>query len=167
MSGTLEHTPLALANTFISMYGGQDGIQHMKLQKLAYYAHGWWLAYNGAPFLSERPQVWRYGPVFKSMYAALKHHGASPICDPQRDSPFTDPVIIADLDVLPVVRWVWERYSPYTAVELSDMTHEKGTPWRRIAEERNFLVPNDLVIPDELISDFFQREASELRSKPA
>jgi uncharacterized phage-associated protein len=47
----------------------------MKLQKLVYYAYGWWLLYHSEPIMTEPPEVWRHGPVFSSMYHALKHHG--------------------------------------------------------------------------------------------
>jgi uncharacterized phage-associated protein len=52
-----------------------DGAEHMKLQKLVYYAYGWWLLYHSEPIMTEPPEVWRHGPVFSSMYHALKHHG--------------------------------------------------------------------------------------------
>lgn len=157
------YSPLALANTFIDKYGRNEGIQHMKLQKLAYYAHGWWLSYYDSPFLTERPQVWRYGPVFKSMYNALKHFGSNSIRIPQSATPFEKPEIISSGDVLSLISWVWERYSPYSAITLSDKTHETGTPWRIIAEKCNFLVPENYVIPDDLIRDYFRAEAKELK----
>ncbi len=76
MDGRVKHSPLALANTFIERHAGSAGITHMKVQKLCYYAHGWWLAFENEPFLTERPQVWKFGPVFASLYAALAHHGS-------------------------------------------------------------------------------------------
>ena len=66
----VPYTPLALANTFVARYGATRTLDHMKLQKLAFYTYGWWLAYNPNPILTEAPQVWKYGPVFGSLYNA-------------------------------------------------------------------------------------------------
>lgn len=154
-------TPLALANTFITKYGQSEGIQHMKLQKLAYYAHGWWLAYNTEPFLTERPQVWRYGPVFKSLYKAFAPYGKNPIKVPQKSNPFEEeyPLIPDDNpDLHNLIDWVWNRYSSYTAIQLSNMTHALGTPWLEIAKEHHFRIERDFEIPDEKIRAYFERE---------
>lgn len=59
--------PLAFANEFI-LKAQPAGVEHMKLQKLVYYSYGWWIAYHEEPILTEPPQVWRYGPVFVSLY---------------------------------------------------------------------------------------------------
>src|SRR5271170_5786610 len=61
----MPYTPLQVANTFVIRHGEQSrGLDHMKLQKLDYFVHGWWLAYHQERLLTERPQVWKYGPVF-------------------------------------------------------------------------------------------------------
>lgn len=102
--------PLALANTFIERHGRREGIQHMKLQKLSYFAHGWWLAYNSESFLKEKPQVWKYGPVFKSLYRILAPFGKEYINLPQKDNPFEAPEVIEDKQITDLVDWVWTRY---------------------------------------------------------
>lgn len=151
--------PLSIANTFIDKYGRENGIQHMKLQKLVYFAHGWWLAYNDEPFLTERPQVWRYGPVFKSLYSSLAQFGKTPIKEPQKSTPFSPAMTVTDPNLLELIEFIWDKYSPYSAIKLSDMTHEKGTPWRIIAEEKEFSVPENFEIPDELIKKYFKSQA--------
>ena len=37
------YRPLAIANSLITAFGYVDVVDHMKLQKLVYLAHGWWL----------------------------------------------------------------------------------------------------------------------------
>lgn len=163
MTAHKKYTPLSLANTFIARHGGEHGIQHMKLQKLAYYTYGWWLSHYATPILNEKPQVWKYGPVFKSMYKTLNVFGAAPIKEPQTYTPFENPTIIDDEAALNLIDWVWKRYSPYSATTLSDMTHKPGTPWRKIAEEKHFCVPENYEIPDEMIKEYFVAQTKELR----
>jgi uncharacterized phage-associated protein len=150
------YRPMAVANNFIRRFGYRQGITHLKLQKLVYYVHGWWLAYNPSnpPLLTERPEVWRHGPVFPNIYNALKNFGSRPIRLPQPDLPLSPPADIGEDDdqALNLVDWVWVRYGAYSAIQLSNMTHEPGTPWRQLAERYQYRVPAHLQIPDELIS---------------
>ncbi len=159
-------TPLALANTFIERHGRKvNGIQHMKLQKLCYYAHGWWLALQpepSEPFLTERPQVWKYGPVFNSLYNVLKPFGKRPIKEPKSDNPFVTPDVVQNAEVIKLIDWIWNRYGQYTAETLSDMTHEEGTPWRNIAKENHYRVRRDLPIDNRRVKDYFNSEYKKL-----
>ncbi|MFQ5632018.1 MAG: Panacea domain-containing protein, partial [bacterium] len=52
-----------IANYFID-FARKDGvaISPMKLQKLVYFAHGYYLAITGQPLIEEEIQAWRYGP---------------------------------------------------------------------------------------------------------
>lgn len=158
-----KYTPLTLANAFIQKAGRDNGIEHMKVQKLAYFAYGWWLALKNEPLLSESPQVWKYGPVFNSLYHSLSHFKGDRIKEPQKKSPFEEKIeTIEDEEVIKLIDWIWDRYSRYTAIELSDMTHSKGTPWREVAEESRFVVPRNFEIPQDKIMAFFKKEAEEL-----
>ena len=157
------YRPLAVANEFI-MAAASEGADHMKLQKLVYYVHGWWLKYYEDSIISEAPQVWQHGPVFKSLYHALKHFGSAPIRLLQNDNPFSMVPRIDefDRDVLNLVSWVWGRYGGYSSFDLSEMTHAPGTPWRRMAETHHWAVPRNTDIPADLIREAFQKEAEDL-----
>jgi uncharacterized phage-associated protein len=153
----IPYSPLAVANSFIAQFGAAHGIEHMKLQKLVYFAHGWWLTAHENPFLNERPQVWKHGPVFNSLYHILKPFGGAPISTPQSDGPFSRPAFIDgdDETVTGLIRWVWARYGHLSSFALSDMTHRPGTAWSRVAAERNYSVPNGLEIPDQYVREEF------------
>lgn len=128
----------------------------MKLQKLVYMTHGWWLALNTGRIVSERPQVWRHGPVFPSLYHTLKVFGHSPIPNPQSRAPTEEIDDIGSGNLLPTyLDFVWERYGHLTSYALSDMTHRPGTPWQKLAMEYNFRVPRGLEIPDEYVREEF------------
>jgi uncharacterized phage-associated protein len=154
--------PLAFANEFI-LKAQPAGVEHMKLQKLVYYSYGWWIAYHEEPILTEPPQVWRYGPVFVSLYRTLKHHGRSPITEPQVGLPFEPPPRVDrdDSDGNQLVRWVWDRYGHYTSYELSDMTHAPGSPWRQVAAQHDWRVSLNTPIPDHLIRADIKAAAKE------
>jgi uncharacterized phage-associated protein len=162
-----QYTPLALANTFIDRHGHNAGIGHMKLQKLCYYAYGWWLASHNDPLLTDAPEVWQYGPVFGTLYKALRGLGGEPILRPVPDllsasSVFSDQPLSApkinDEEVLSFIDAIWGMYGQYTAVELSNMTHRKGTPWQTEAEKNNYSVPKHYQIPDDVIKNYFRNE---------
>lgn len=159
----MPYTPLAVANTFIARHGGERGIEHMKLQKLDYYAHGWWLAYEPAPLMVEAPEVWKFGPVFDSLYRTLCPFGSRPINAPQRPSPFEGAPIIEDERVIQLVDWIWNRYGAYSSFKLSEMTHEPGTPWHQLAEANSYNVPKHFQIPHELVAEYFKKEAEKLQ----
>ncbi|SMF68107.1 Panacea domain-containing protein [Allosphingosinicella indica] len=159
----VQYTPLALANTFVERYGSSNTLDHMKLQKLAFYAYGWWLAYNPQPVLNEPPQVWRHGPVFSSLYGALRPFGSAPITKPVGGPNRTPPTIPATDDVARSwVDWVWNRYGHLNALQLSDMTHEVGTPWQIEAAAREYRVPQHHPIPDATTRAYFKRLAANL-----
>ncbi len=125
----VPYTPLAVANNFLDRFGRDGGIEHMKLQKLVYFSYGIWLATrNESPLTSEGPEVWKYGPVFNSLFQALKVFGREKITEPQSLDPFEKPENIAhDEDgVLNFINWVWGRYGHLSGFALSDMTHQNG-----------------------------------------
>lgn len=163
----VPYTPLAVANEFIDRHGEPYGLEHMKLQKLVYCSYGYWLGHYGltnARLTSEGPQIWKFGPVFPSLYHALKLFGRREIDAPQSASPFGTPdrVDEGDREVLNLIDWVWDRYGHMTSFSLSDLTHRPGTPWHRVAQENNFRVAQNTPIPDEYIHEEFCRLLTEV-----
>src|SRR5260370_30191125 len=155
------YRPMALANNLIKRFGYRRGIDHMKLQKLVYYAHGWWLAYRSPEqLLNEKPEVWRHGPVFSSMYHALKGFGNGPITLPQPDLPLRPPPDIDEDDetVSNLMDWIWVRYGGYSAIQLSNMTHERGTPCQQMAHTHGNRDPELTKILDILMAASYAEE---------
>lgn len=154
--------PLALANEFIMLAGGQ-GVSHMKLQKLVYCAHGWWLqSHYPDSIVSDEPEVWKHGPVFPKLYRVLSGLGGAQI-------KHLFPVVFGesplriddgDIETAKLIQFTWARYGGMTPFELSDMTHKKGTPWQLTAEKHSYRVPLHTVIPLALIRDEFVRIAT-------
>jgi uncharacterized phage-associated protein len=157
------YTPLAFANEFI-LKSAPAGVEHMKLQKLVYIAYGWWLSVYDEPVLNEAPEVWKHGPVFQSLYHMLKEHGRTPICHPQSSSFNRSPDRVDDNDdeVLSLIDWVWSKYRHLSSFALSDLTHEKGSPWQKTVEQFGYRVPFNTEISLELIKEHYRKLAREL-----
>jgi uncharacterized phage-associated protein len=120
------HDPRAIANEFLKLKNGPAN--QMWLQKLVYMAHGWNLAINDAPLVSGRIEAWDGGPVMRLIWEHIRDFGrnASGLFGKSSDEPF-----VADLSEREraVIEHVWKRYGGYTGQQLSDMTHQEGTPW--------------------------------------
>ncbi len=159
----MEYPSLQIANEILASHGD---VSHMKLQKLLYYANGWWLATNGQRLLNENPQVWRYGPVYNWLYKTLSRFGHSDIGGPVKGNPFADAAErLGDGEeqgrVRTLLDWIWGEHGTKTAIQLSEETHAPGTPWRQIAEKYKFRVPYDVDISPERDWAFFAKLAQQ------
>lgn len=109
---------------------------------MTYLCHGWMLGlYNRA--LSAQPvEAWRYGPVIPDVYHGLKRYGSTPIRTmiDVPDEEFDE--IEEDL-----IHQVWAEYSGFTGIELSQITHAKGTPWHTVWSQhgKNAIISNILI----------------------
>jgi uncharacterized phage-associated protein len=141
-----NHSPLAIANEFLRRRGSGGWPAQMQLQKLTYIAHGWNLAINGKPLVSEPPQAWDNGPVFREIWNHVRDYGyRGPNCT--FVDPFTNAEIREDIDPSEkaVIDHVWSKYGSFSGIALSKMTHEPGTPWYKAYFEggQNSSLSND------------------------
>src|SRR5687768_7143135 len=74
--------PLAAANELIGIAAPSGGIDHLKLQKELYIAHGIHLAVTGRPLVGGGFKAWQYGPVSPDVYHAAKPYRSSSIVGP-------------------------------------------------------------------------------------
>ncbi len=134
------HSPAAIANAFSDLAGAQ--LPQMKLQKLAYIAHGWSLAVLGTPLLDAQPEAWDNGPVFRSIWNRIRDFGMRG--GKVQDYDGTLPVANLSEQERSIIHHVWNKYGRYSATELSDMTHQPNTPWSRAyyGRGRNAVIPN-------------------------
>ena len=165
----MGYSARAVANYFIDKAKREgDPVDHLKLQKLIYLAHGWHIALhpNGDPLVdNENPEAWKYGPVFASVYHDLKENGAKPIRDliEQVDVDanahtlriHTPSIKASDHDVCRLLDKVLEKFGNFTGLELSDMTHRRGSPWDN-ARSRSTRI-NEHITVEDLRDHFTQR----------
>lgn len=113
-----------VANTILKIGCEHNiSISNMKLQKLLYYAQGWYLALNDDPLFIEDFKRWAFGPVCPSVYNKFKKFEANPI-------PCLSPKgeLIEDEDIKKFLTKIVTSYGKYTAVQLSEISHTE-MPW--------------------------------------
>ena len=164
--------PKAIANFFLAA-AESEGKRLTPLQviKLVYIAHGWNLALTKHPLINEHPEAWKYGPVVPSLYHEFKRFGNGPI-----EGRATDlvPKKIGDWafdirEVLPpdpekdkatcvFLERVWDVYKRYSGSQLSSLTHQLNTPWRKTWDEvGQYTKGKD--IPEGLIREHYEELA--------
>lgn len=148
----MQYIPLAIANSLISL---GERRTPMGLVKLVYLAQGWGLA-RGVDFCAELPEVWRYGPVHRSLYDALNVYGhsviAAPVTPPGRPTPAVD---ARDQHILDLLKEVSAAYATLSELDLSSICHAPGTPWKQVAEENGFRVRVGTTIPAWMLANHY------------
>jgi uncharacterized phage-associated protein len=162
-----RYTAKQVANWFLERaWSAGTAINPMKLQKLVYFAHGWSLGVRDKPLIDELVQAWDYGPVVPSLYHEFKEFGAQSISrhashyDPARGSFVIENIPPEDHEARVMLEWIWERYGKYSSWQLSNLTHEDGTPWRKAREAAAAAygyVPRNLTIDQNDIRTHFQQ----------
>ena len=125
----------------------------LKLIKLVYFCHAWMLALYDEPLLDEPVEAWRYGPVVPGVYDSVRRYGRMRIRSPIGKAPTED---FTDSEEN-IIDQVWDIYGKHTAIQLSSMTHRKGTPWHTIWHEKGPFA----IIPDDLIRQYYKNIKAE------
>lgn len=154
-------SPKSIANYFLELAAANsEPITPMKLQKLVYYAHGWFAGYTGKPLINEAVEAWQYGPVIPSLYHEFKQFGSGNISGKAYEydaggvrmaPPPSDPEIRAFLHN------VFSSYGKFSGIRLSEMTHASGTPWDQTWRDCRGMRGVD--IPFSRIAEHFQEAA--------
>lgn len=147
---------ISIAELFINL-SLKEGrlITPMKLQKLIYFAHGFYLATYDRPLIKEQVQAWKYGPVINSIYHAFKNYGNTHITEVASTNLNVGRIKKEDQEFLITV---WDLLKNYSAVELSNLTHVRKSPWDEVIEENGAIISNSLPISNDKIKGYFQRE---------
>lgn len=149
--------PLAVANYFIQKSIDTGGeITPMKLVKLVYLAHGWHLGLKEVPLISEPVEAWKYGPVVPSLYHEFKRYGNRKIESIELNEDYE--IVVPDGDNEKFLDKIWEVYGKFSGVELSTITHQKGSPWYTIWEEENGKNYHGVEIPNDVIKYYYQQK---------
>ena len=137
-------------------YEVYEGITHLKLQKLLYFAQGVYLAINEKPLFNEKIVAWQHGPVVREVYDEYKRFGRDNIELEKSEIEEIFEKIESDANVISELEATYDKYSAYTAWHLREETHKEGTPWKTIVKPDGSGLDEE--IPNELIMDYFKRE---------
>ena len=103
-----------------------------------YFLHGWLLALNNRSAIDGRFQAWPYGPVEEELYHIFTQFRGSPIADYAKtwvgDEEKAFVVSKDDKIFYEVFDFVAQKYMPFTALQLSALTHQQDTPWSKARE---------------------------------
>lgn len=114
----------------------------MKLQKLMYYICVKYVQKTGKMPIYESFEVWKYGPVVPSVYFEFKPYGASPITEFARNAKGKAKMV--DEDTNPILKkcidYVWEKFKYFPGVEISKITHQKGSGWYKAYQRDDELI---------------------------
>ena len=136
---------IAVANYFVEKANRLgEVITNLKVQKLLYFAHGWTLALARKPLIADRIQAWKNGPVVPLVYHAYKGFGRENIPMSSRSFPIKahDRRLLDD---------IYRIYGPISAENLSELTHDKGSPWHMTYDQEVL----DKEIANGIIQDYF------------
>ena len=124
-------------------------LSKLKLQKLLYYAQGYYTAMFNKPLFEENIEAWEHGPVVREIYDALKH--IEGIYIPTNTYAMSDSEIsLLDKDAKELIEDVFSVMGQYSAWKLRERTHNE-TPW-----ENNYEKGQNKLIPLEDIKSYFK-----------
>jgi uncharacterized phage-associated protein len=154
--------PRAVANLLLgeARSRGQE-VSNLKLQKLLFLCHAFYLVHTGAPLVRGSFEAWQYGPVHREVYDAFKKFQGRPITDEAKKF---DPVTgthesltaPSDVTVLDVVRKVVEFYGAKSPAELVRVTHAENGPWDCVVKAAANSANLGLKISDDVIVNRFK-----------
>lgn len=133
-------------------------IEPMKLLKLTYIAHGWYLGFKDKPLISDEIQAWKYGPVIPTLYHVIKRFGYRPVDIDLIDLYSEKKIEGEDRNF---IESVWNTYKKFTGIDLSSLTHMKGTPWDEVYEEGIYYK----IIPNRVINEHYKSLIYERRKQ--
>lgn len=136
-------------------YEVYEGITHLKLQKLLYYAQGISLGMFGKPLFEENIEAWQHGPVVREVYSCFCSFGRNNIeirMDEQKEDIIKR--IENNREVSEILNLTYDNFAIYTAWQLRQMTHEDNTPWDITQKTKGL----GAIIDNDLIKKYFKEE---------
>ena len=157
----MGYSAQAVANCFLDLADKEKKeITPLKIQKLVYIAHGWFLAITkGDPLIDdEYVEAWQYGPVFPSLYHDFVEFGKRPITARAFDWDFDRTreewrnwvayIPQEDSYIWRFIEHIWSLYKNFSPGQLSALTHEEGSPWSKTLDRgrmKNAHISNDVI----------------------
>jgi uncharacterized phage-associated protein len=124
-----------------------DPVTNLKLQKLLYYAQGWYLALYNDKLFEDRIEAWPHGPVVPRVYGRYKAFRWEPITA-EVDAPKLSEQVTSHLNEL------MEVHGAYSAYQLERSTHRER-PWLVTRGNLPPDEPSNAVIDPELMREYF------------
>jgi uncharacterized phage-associated protein len=151
----------AIANMILDQFDADLlEISNLKMNKLLYFAHGFFRSRFGERLIRNHFEAWENGPVVRVVFDAFKQNGRSPI----RNRAFVfDYLVGREVPAREAglakhhreyIFSVVDYYSKFNVGQLVGLTHRTDTPWHRARHSCDSGRLRDR-IPDEWIDEFF------------
>ncbi len=128
----------AIANLLLDLADEKTfPLTQISIIKLIYFAHGWYLARWNRPLIFQEFEAWQHGPVIKVVRDEFKCFGKGKItARAQKIDLHLGKRSIVKTELLEedakFVAAIFNAYHIYDAWQLSELTHEQGSPWDRV-----------------------------------
>ena len=154
----MEYSNLDIFNVakfFLNIVDRDSGstITPLKLQKILYYAQGYYLALNDIELFDEDFQAWAHGPANPDIYEEYKKYGFESI-----DAPNEKPIF--EENIVDFLNSIWNTFGIYDGKYLEELTH-KEKPW---LDARKGFKPGEActeIITKESMKEFFKSKLHE------
>ena len=155
---TNEITIFDVADFFLKIVDRDSGstITPLKLQKLLYYAQGYYLAMHDKALFNEDFEAWAHGPANPKIYEKYKEYGYDAIDAPEKTPELSK-------DIVNFLYDIWATFGIFDGKYLEELTH-KETPW---INARKGCEPGSTchnVITKESMKKFFKEKLNEQQS---
>lgn len=126
-------------------------VTNMWLNKLVYFIVEHSLRLKNTLITPARIEAWEFGPVFRELYFNfpkdnVQLYSRFNVVKRQREIAF-EPFEAEDLETF---KFVWRKYSRLSASQLTNLSHQSGSPWHTVWERGGKINPG-MVIDIETI----------------
>lgn len=156
----------AVANHFLDLAdASRQPITVLTLLKVLYFAHAWHLVRYGTPLVGQPFEAWKHGPVNRVVYDQFRDLGKQTISsrcqvfDPEIPG-YIEAKAEFDAEIYKLLQDVFRYYSRFDPLKLSDLTHEKGSPWDEVWQRAERQAVPGMQISNERIREWFAESSS-------
>lgn len=135
-----------IAKSFLELAKEENvSIPPMKLLKLTYIAHGYFLGFTGKALFHNEIQAWQYGPVIPDLYFIIRRFSKQNVDSDIIELYSENKLKEGDYKF---INSIWNAYKKFDGLQLSSKTHEEGTPWHKSFNEFNSNIIDNFTIED-------------------
>ena len=130
-------------------------VTHLPLQKMLYYAQGFYMAFYKVEFFESDCEAWVHGPVYREIYNQFKEYKYHTIENKNniRLELFTN-------EEIEILDSVCENFGCYSGTMLESFTHDED-PWRIARGELDEKEKSDKIIEKKIINEYFAKVIEE------
>ncbi len=145
----IERNIIKNSEYIIAYYKEQDkSITNLELQKLAYFLEAIYMVCENKNYLyKEEFLAWNFGPVNLEIYQKYKSFGRNPI------------ELEDDIDInpnnLPYIKILFNLFHEFSAAQLVNLSHLKGSPWYNISKKYDGKIPEYEIINKKDTKEWF------------